>query len=224
VSAILSRRIQSITAGKYSRRQQEFKVYLHRTGKADGTLRERRMWNLLVPPSGAREGFNPHAHDGAARRSDIKLDVNFVIRDWVDFISTCKIGGLLKGIGSLAGYRSAFNDAWSQQVVDRGVARPPGMDEAVKIFFTGLAKKDAEERLTGLRKQKVGKDQLPQPAFRCVRVSAWSVSVHGPAVLGRLLTSCTPSTTLAGISAAGYSRQGPRPACSLTVSSLLRGA
>jgi hypothetical protein len=177
VSAILSRRIQSITAGKYSRRQQEFKVYLHRTGKADGTLCERRMWDLLVPPSGAREGFNPHAHDGAARRSDIKLDVNFVIRDWFDFISSCKIGGLLKGIGSLAGYRSAFNDAWSQQVVDRGVARPPGMDEAVKIFFTGLAKKDAEERLTGLRKQKVGKDQLPQPAFRCVRVSAWSCGV-----------------------------------------------
>eukprot|EP00037_Helgoeca_nana_P007510 m.68405 g.68405 ORF g.68405 m.68405 type:complete len:977 (-) comp18312_c0_seq2:125-3055(-) len=168
VSAILSRRIQSITAGKYSRRQQEWKVYLHRTGKADGTPRERRMWNLLVPPSGAREGFNPHAHDGAARRSDIKLDVNFVIRDWFDFISSCKIGGLLKGIGSLAGYRSAFNDAWSQQVVDRGVARPPGMDEAVKIFFTGLAKKDAEERLTGLRKQKVGKDQLPQPAFRYI--------------------------------------------------------
>lgn len=163
----------------------EFKVWLLHTGKVDGTPRQQRMWGYLIAPPEARDGFNPHAHEGAARRADLKLDKDFEIKDWFDFISTRTIGGLLKGIGSLAGYRSAFTDAWTQAVAERRAERPHGMVESIKTYFTGLAKKDAEERLQGIRKQKVGKDALPYEAFRCVTAAHGQRNPHTMRLLDR---------------------------------------
>jgi hypothetical protein len=40
------------------------------------------------------------------------------------------------------------------------------MMESIKVFFTGLAKKDAADRLEGRRKQNIGKDAMPFEAFR----------------------------------------------------------
>ena len=65
-------RIERLTSGKYERRMNEFKVWLLETGSADGTDRERRMWGYLVAPPDARNGFDPHAHPGAARRAKLR--------------------------------------------------------------------------------------------------------------------------------------------------------
>jgi hypothetical protein len=141
-------RIERLTSGKYERRMNEFKVWLLETGSADGTDRERRMWGYLVAPPDARNGFDPHAHPGAARRAKLRLDHNFDVLDWCDFIMTRTIGKgkgrLLKGIGSLAGYRSAFNSAWTDAIATHAVQRPAGLEERIKTFFTSLAKQDAK--------------------------------------------------------------------------------
>jgi hypothetical protein len=79
--------------------------------------------------------------------------------DWLSFISqiTVKKGGvtMLKGIGTLAAYRSAFHDAWVHAVTMENQRRPEGMKEKIQVYFTAIAKRDAQERRDGKRKQKV---------------------------------------------------------------------
>lgn len=170
VDKVMQKRIRKMTAGKYDRRMNEFKIWLFETGGngPDSGIIEKRRWSYLTAPPGARPGFNPHAHSGAARRAKLNLTKDFVVKDWTAFIMTrtMKTTDMLKGIGSLAGYRSAFNNAWTQAVTDDGAERPVNMQETIKHFFTGLAKLDAEDRLGGTRKQKVGKDALPFEAYR----------------------------------------------------------
>lgn len=171
VDETLDGRIEPVTAAKYKRRNNEFKVWIQETvANAKTTAADKaRLTTYLKPPEGALESFDSFAHAGNARLSLLNLTEEFQVKDWMKFVRTRKLGSgdnaILKGIGSLCEYRSAFYHEWVQACTQRGENRPANMEESIRSFFTSLGKKDADERLKGIRKVKVGKDAMPVAAF-----------------------------------------------------------
>jgi hypothetical protein len=104
--------IEPTTAGKYKRRMDEFKEWLfwQLTNDDSGLSKDSDEWkrlrSYLVAPPSAHADFDPLAHEGAARRADLRLDSTFEVRDWHRFIMTRTLGrgdkALLKGIGTLS--------------------------------------------------------------------------------------------------------------------------
>eukprot|EP00035_Acanthoeca_spectabilis_P018227 m.384906 g.384906 ORF g.384906 m.384906 type:complete len:595 (+) comp16736_c0_seq9:249-2033(+) len=173
VEGLLDCRVEGNTAKRYGRRNDEFKVWI-RSEEAIARLEGRtdvadRLRSYLKPSPGAHADADPFEHEGAARRAKLHLTEEFDVYDWLRFINTRTVGkgdkAMLKGIGTLSTFRSAFNHEWVEAVTKHGQKRPENMRETIQVAFTSLAKQDANDRLNGKRKQKVGKDALPFRAY-----------------------------------------------------------
>lgn len=163
VEGLLDCRVEGNTAKRYGRRNDEFKVWI-RSEEAIARLEGRtdvadRLRSYLKPSPGAHADADPFEHEGAARRAKLHLTEEFDVYDWLRFINTRTVGkgdkAMLKGIGTLSTFRSAFNHEWVEAVTKHGQKRPENMRETIQVAFTSLAKQDANDRLNGKRKQKV---------------------------------------------------------------------